>query len=318
MKKYGRIESLRRTLAVLLSTIVTFVVSLGSIPTVAFAIPVATVTFKFDIGADASYDDPGPDGYTYDSESHTYTAKSETEISEGATVALLPKPDKLPTGKQFIGWESSDGGWVAGSNVPLEALVSIDHDGEVYTFSAVYNDYAIAYDFDEGKPTSTATFFQNPEAKDLLYDGLDAGDIDETDGYALIGAGDVTPKAGYDEFVGWALEGNPDNMVTSLSSSDFTAGVANLQAIYGSPVAVASVSYCNAYEGLETVTSLDQISPDALINVSGGVESYTVETGEIEPVPTEDDTPHGKMLEGWDVYAIGTTANEKIGNKVTS
>ncbi len=291
----NRTKALRKTLAVLLSTIVTFVTSLSTMPTMAFAYSDG-VTFKFDIGEGASYNTGPTDVYTYDVDSHTYTADEATEIAEGATVTLLPAPDTVPDGKKFIGWSCSDGKWIEGSTVALAALDSIVAGGD-YTFTAVYNDYLVNYDFDGGAPEASAGLFLNPEAKDQARGGLD-----DPDEYTLVAADDVGLPYTYEAFDGWSLNGT--TVIEGLTAEDFTEGVVTVQALYSSPATLGNVAYCNAYEGLESITNIDDISTDALITVSGGSASYTIETDPITPVPTEDDTPRGKTLSGWTIYSV--------------
>ncbi|MBR2659316.1 InlB B-repeat-containing protein [Candidatus Saccharibacteria bacterium] len=315
MKKMS--QSIRKTIAVLLSIVFSSTVAFGSMPTVAYAAldEDDEITLVFAIGDEgAAYNN---DIAGYDFEAYTYTATSVvTETSEGAEVTLLAKPDTLPEGKQFVGWRSTDGQWIEGSTVKLSALASA-RDGQSYTFTAVYNDYIVNYDLDGGEADSEALaeLSLNPEDSSYARAGFDAEDT-----YTPIAAESIVGmKSGYSEFVGWALNGNTDSMIEGFGDYDFETygGVVNLQAIYGQPITIGTIAYCNAFDGLDEIDELSDIANDDLIAVEDGVSAYTVETGEISPVPNVDSTPRGQEFISWDVYAVSDMTT-KLGDGVTT
>ena len=317
MKKMN--QSIRKTIAVLLSIVFSSTVAFGSMPTVAYAALAEDdeVTLVFAVGDGAVYNnDEVNNNYTFDDEAYTYTATSVvTETSEGAEVTLLAEPDTLPKGKQFVGWQSADGAWIESSRVPLSALDSAESG--TYTFTAVYNDYTVIYDLDGGAISAESGLFLNPDDPSYARAGFDE---EAKDTYTPLTAdGIAAMKSGYSEFVGWALNGNTSNMVENFADYGFdTYGdVFNLQAIYGSPIDIGAIAYCNAFDGLDEIDELSDIANDDLIVVEDGVSVYTVETGEISPVPNDESTPRGQEFTSWDVYAVSDMTN-KLRAGVTS
>ena len=253
--------------------------------------PGDSITLKFNVSKDAKYA-AVPDGYWYN-EWDTYTCFAPaTETESGTTIKLLGIPWSLPRGKQFIGWESPDGRWL--DDVPLSLLKSAN-DGEEYTFTAVYKDCLIDYGVLNGTVTLNSGLFVSPN--NLFY-AVDGFNVDEKSTYRLPSAEYVIPNSDDLAFAGWEMGGKK---VTSLQDIEGDDTHILFFAIF-EPITGGAIAYCNAYEGIESITSLADIPAEARVTVNGGVAAYDEDTGSITPVPSE--IPRGKAFAGWDVYKL--------------
>lgn len=290
-----KMKVLQRILAVLLSVIV----SICFLPNTVYAgLKVGnSITLKFYIGEDFYYASD-PEGYTYDGNG-TYVG--HFKITD-KTIQLLYQPmhEDDYEGKQFIGWQSVDGRWIEGSSIPLDMLPSAQNGGE-YTFTAVYKDYLVIYDLNGGAISMDADAFLAPDDPVVAYDGLDDS---EKGTYKLLSATGITPKPGYSAFCNW-MDRMSKKPVADFSDFDFAANfkIAYLQAVYGNPDYLGRIAYCQAYDGLSSITSIDDIDTQYLVDVIGGPSTYDTSTGEITPVPTSG-APRGKAFSTWVVYSI--------------
>lgn len=305
-------EKLNRVLQVVMAALLLTLISIGFMPVVAHAaLGVGeSVTFKFDMGGGSCNIDPP--NYSFDG-NHTYTANDAVvETSSGTSASILVGVDNPPSGKQFIGWQSADGKWIGGSDIPLALLASAENNGE-YTFTAVYKDWGVWYNLDGGELSITSDVFLDPYDLSYAFDGLNDN---ERDTYVFLAAKDINISDSSKAFIGWMDDGGGSGMVESFSNFDFevTGNRAELIAIYGS--SLGHIAYCEPYEGLNNITSISDIPAEALITVDGGVAAYTAATQKIAPVPVPEAIPEGKAFENWNVYAVNSGMSE-IANGIT-